>query len=116
QAFVDFANKVPFYGAVIACADDANLRDVVPRMTRRVTTYALDADADVTATDVVLGPLMVEGTVKCRARRASDRGTALATFGSIVLHVPGRHNLQNALAAVAVGMELGLSFEQIAVG
>ena len=58
QAFVDFANKVPFYGAVVACADDPHLAAVLPRMTRRVTTYGLDApDADLTATDVELGPL-----------------------------------------------------------
>ncbi len=75
QAFVDFANKVPFYGGVVACLDDANLASVLPRMTRRVTTYGLDArDADVSADDVVLGPLSVRATVKRRARRAGDHG------------------------------------------
>src|SRR5258705_2340084 len=55
QAFVDFANKVPFYGAVIACADDANLSAVLPRVTRRVKTYGLDApEAEITAADVRL--------------------------------------------------------------
>jgi UDP-N-acetylmuramate--alanine ligase len=117
QAFVDFANKVPFYGGVVACADDPNLTAILPRMTRRVTTYGLDAaGADVTATDVELAPLNVKALVKRRARRADDRATALATLGRIELAVPGRHNLQNALAAVAVGMELGLRFEQIAAG
>src|SRR5436190_18956716 len=58
QAFVDFANKVPFYGAVVACADDPHLSAVLPRITRRVTTYGLEsADADITGTDIVLGPL-----------------------------------------------------------
>ena len=53
QAFVDFANKVPFYGAIVACAEDTRLRALLPRMRRRVITYGLDAaDADVTATDV----------------------------------------------------------------
>ena len=109
QAFVDFANKVPFYGAVVACADDANLRAVLPRMTRRVTTYGLDAaDADLTAADVALGPFSAEATV--RSTRAG------APFGRLVLQVPGRHNLQNALAAVAVGLELGVPFERIAGG
>src|SRR4029079_2216165 len=56
QAFVDFANKVPFYGAVIACVDDPNLAAVVPRITRRVKTYALDRDADVRGAGVELGP------------------------------------------------------------
>src|SRR5436189_4684720 len=55
QAFVDFANRVPFYGAVVACADDPNLVAILPRMTRRVTTYGLDAsDADLIASDVAL--------------------------------------------------------------
>ncbi len=55
QAFVDFANKVPFYGAVVACADDAELRHVLPRMTRRAITYGIDApEAEIAATDLVL--------------------------------------------------------------
>ena len=117
QAFVDFANKVPFYGGVVACLDDANLVAVLPRMTRRVTTYGLDAtQADVTAADVVLGPLSVRATVKRRVRRAGDAGKEPATLGVLTLAVPGRHNLLNALATVAVGMELGLSFDRIAAG
>jgi UDP-N-acetylmuramate--alanine ligase len=111
QAFVDFANKVPFYGGVVACVDDPNLAAVVPRMTRRVTTYGLDAPADISATGVVLGSLDVRASV---IRRAADGGTR--TLGPVVLSVPGRHNLQNALAAVAVGLELGLSFETVAAG
>src|SRR2546426_10172887 len=56
QAFVDFANKVPFYGGVVACADDPNLMAILPRITRRISTYGLDAaSADLTATDVELG-------------------------------------------------------------
>jgi UDP-N-acetylmuramate--alanine ligase len=123
QAFVDFANKVPFYGAVVACLDDANLASVLPRMTRRVTTYGLDSvDADLTASDVVMGPLSVTATVKRRARGSvgsppeGDRRSAQTTLGTLTLAVPGRHNLLNALAAVAVGMELGLSFDRVAEG
>ena len=132
QAFVDFANKTPFYGGVVACLDDANLASVLPRMTRRVTTYGLDsAAADVTATDVVMAPMSVTATVKRRDRRArpstgsgrAGSGTARgelveprAILGTLTLAVPGRHNLLNALAAVAVGMELGLSFDQVASG
>jgi UDP-N-acetylmuramate--alanine ligase len=102
QAFVDFANKVPFYGVVIACVDDATLASVVPRITRRVRTYALDRDADVRASAVTLGPFSAKATVN--------------GLGDLSLKVPGRHNLQNALAAVAVGMELGLPFDRIAIG
>src|SRR5438105_15940953 len=72
QAFVDFANKTPFYGGVVACLDDANLAPLLPRMTRRVTTYGLEsAAADVVATDVSLGPMSVTATVKRRARGTS---------------------------------------------
>ena len=115
QAFVDFANKVPFYGAVVACVDDARLREVLPRITRRVTTYGLDsADADVTARDIECGPLEVRAKVVQRRRSGSQ--TATSTLGQLKLSVPGRHNLQNALATVAVGLELGLAFDQIATG
>jgi UDP-N-acetylmuramate--alanine ligase len=106
QAFVDFANKVPFYGAVVACADDPNLAAILPRLTRRVVTYGLDRPADVTARDVSFRPFGSAATVE---RRGSP-------LGALELSVPGRHNLQNALAAVAVGLELDLRFDQIAAG
>jgi UDP-N-acetylmuramate--alanine ligase len=120
QAFVDFANKVPFYGAVVACADDANLAAVLPRMNRRVSTYGLDAaDAGIGATDVKLAAMSASATV-VRRRRATHASTSMepptAVLGQLTLSVPGRHNLQNALAAVAVGFELGLSFERIVSG
>jgi UDP-N-acetylmuramate--alanine ligase len=117
QAFVDFANKAPFYGGVVACLDDANLAAVLPRMNRRVTTYGLDSDgADVVATGVTMAPMSVSATVKRRARNAGAATPALDTLGTLTLAVPGRHNLLNALAAVAVGMELGLSFDRVAAG
>jgi UDP-N-acetylmuramate--alanine ligase len=92
-------------------------------MTRRVTTYGLDSpDADLTASDVTLGPLSVTATVKRRARARAgsppdgDERWAQVTLGVLTLAVPGRHNLLNALAAIAVGMELGLSFDRVAAG
>ena len=112
QAFVDFANKVPFYGGVIACADDRELLAALPRVTRRVVTYGLDADADISATGMTLAPFSVSATVTRRTNRAEPR----QPMGTLTLHVPGRHNLQNALAVVAVGLELGLPFERIASG
>ncbi len=116
QAFVDFANKVPFYGTIVACADDAHLRALLPAMTRRVTTYGLDAP------DARFGGLEACGSGfdwRCTVvRRAGPDGPAASgrpeTLGNIVLHVPGRHNLQNALAAVAVGLDLGVRFDVIA--
>ena len=117
QAFVDFANKVPFYGAVVACADDPHLAAALPRMTRRTVTYGLEAPAaDVTATDVQLGGLTVRAIVRRRARRAADPAQAVVTLGPLTLNVPGRHNLLNALGALAVGLEVGLSFDRIAPG
>jgi UDP-N-acetylmuramate--alanine ligase len=112
QAFVDFANKVPFYGAVVACADDRHLTALVPRITRRVTTYGLDApDADLTAADIQLGPLSATATV---SRRAG--GSTRAALGTLELAVPGRHNLLNALATIAVGLELDVPFERVTAG
>jgi UDP-N-acetylmuramate--alanine ligase len=117
QAFVDFANKVPFYGAVIACADDPHLAAALPRMTRRVITYGIDSGAaDVTAANVAIGPMSVQATVGRRARRADDPSQAFVALGRLSLAVPGRHNLLNALATLAVGFEVGLSFDRIAQG
>lgn len=115
QAFVDFANKVPFYGAIVACLDDPVVRELLPAMTRRVITYALDRpDADVSARDVRLAGF----DTGCRVvgRRAGAPAGARdqeLTLGEIRLQVPGRHNLQNALAAVAVASELGVGFDRI---
>ena len=117
QAFVDFANKVPFYGAVVACADNPALAAVFPRLTRRVTTYGLTSGAaDFTASDIVTKPMGITANVKRRARRAGHAAGSPVSLGPLTLQVPGRHNLENALAAVAVAEELGLSFEQTAAG
>jgi UDP-N-acetylmuramate--alanine ligase len=117
QAFVDFANRVPFYGSVVACADDQNLASVLRQMTRRVTTYGLDsAQADITATEVVLGPMTVSANVVQRVRQGTEREAQPRVLGALALRVPGRHNLLNALATVTVGLELGLGFERIAAG
>lgn len=113
QAFVDFANKVPFYGAVVACADDPHLSSVLPRITRRLITYGLTAaHAEIAADDVSVRPMAVSARVH---RRRTAHGPA-SELGRLELQVPGRHNLSNALAAVAVGLELDLSFDQIAAG
>ena len=109
QAFADFANKVPFYGSVVACADDSNLMAVTPRMKRRVVTYGLDnPDATIVGRDVEVG----EFGGRCAVYRESVSGSEL--LGRLELSVPGRHNLQNALAAVAVGDRLGLGFAPVA--
>jgi UDP-N-acetylmuramate--alanine ligase len=114
DAFVTFANTVPFDGAVIVGVDDPVLAGLVPRMTRRVVTYATDRD------DAMLVGRSIEsaqGTSTCEVWRRTAHGDgALEHLGKLVLRVPGRHNLRNALGAVGVGLELGLSFDRIAAG
>ena len=109
QAFIDFANKVPFYGAVVACADDAELSKVMPKFRRRVVSYGIDSvDASLVARDVRLDGFGSTSTIE---RLASGRREPL---GQLTLSVPGRHSVQNALAAVAVGLELDVPFARIA--
>jgi len=112
QAFVDFANKVPFYGTVVACADDEPVRGLLPRISRRVITYGFsDREATVTGHEMTLEAF---GS-RCRVVHRPSTGAA-ADLGTLQLHVPGRHNLLNALGAVAVGLEVGIPFARIAGG
>jgi UDP-N-acetylmuramate--alanine ligase len=116
RAFVDFANKVPFYGSVVACVDDPHVRAVLPSITRRVVTYGLGEAASgphqeppaVSGRGVELGAFGGQCTVYRRT------GTEETELGRLELAVPGRHNLQNALAAVAVAGELGIDFARVA--
>jgi UDP-N-acetylmuramate--alanine ligase len=112
QAFVDFAEKVPFYGAVVASADDPGLARVLPRLTRRVITYGIEApDAEIRAIDVALEGFGARAVV----RRRDVHGTGdERVLGPLTLDVPGRHSVSNALAAVAVGLELDVPFPVIA--
>jgi UDP-N-acetylmuramate--alanine ligase len=109
QAFAEFANKVPFYGAVIACADDQPVARLLPRLTRRVITYALDAAADVRGQGV---QLQAFGST-CTVVRTRAEGPA-EELGRLHLRVPGRHNVLNALAATAAAVEVGVPFTRIA--
>lgn len=114
QAFVDFANKVPFYGAVVACVDDPEVRRVLPRFTRRVIGYGIDAAADASA-EVVASDVQLQGFgSSCVIGRRAARSQAVERLGALQLRVPGRHSVQNALAAVAVGLELDVPFPRIA--
>ena len=112
QAFVDFANKVPFYGTVVACVDDEAVRTLVPRMTRRVVTYGFEkSGAAVTGHGMALEAF---GS-RCRVTQGKPLGGSV-DLGPLTLRVPGRHNLLNAIGAVAVGLEVGIPFPQIARG
>ena len=112
EAFLEFANKVPFYGAVVACVDDPHVRTLVPRMTRRVITYGLEHDgADLRGLDVS----HADGVWQCRVVAGPGLRDAVglrdrppSPLCTLRLPIPGRHNILNALAAVAVGLELGV--------
>jgi len=109
EAFRDFADRVPFYGAVVACIDDPAVRALVPSLSRRVITYGFSEDADVRGVD----PFSDGRSGGCRVVygvRGIPDGTGA---GSMTIAVPGRHNLQNALAATAVGLEIGVPFARI---
>jgi UDP-N-acetylmuramate--alanine ligase len=111
-AFVEFMDRVPFYGATTACLDNALLRGVLDRVRRRVYTYGESAGAD----------FRLQVLEKPAGRRNGDghwqfevnyRGLVLGPF---TLHVPGRHNVLNATAAVAIGVQLGVAPDAIAAG
>jgi len=104
QAFTYFANRVPFYGVTVICGDDENARSIVPMVTKRHILYGTLPDAEVRATQIELVPQGSRFQIEAR-------GTPL---GAIELHVPGRHNALNAVAAVAVGLELEIAFAHIA--
>lgn len=104
NTFVDFANKVPFYGACVLCVDDPNVQAILPRITRRFITYGASVQADLVASRIHLKNFHSHFQVRLREM----------LLGEIELNVPGTHNVLNALAAVAVGLELDLGFEQAA--
>ena len=106
EAFLGFLNKVPFYGAGVVCLDDGPVQDILPRVERRVVTYGLSPQAQVSARDVRLKP---SGSTYVLSAHGQ-------TLGEIDVAVPGAHNVLNSLAAVAVGLELAVSFENIRQG
>jgi UDP-N-acetylmuramate--alanine ligase len=115
RAFADFANKVPFYGAVIACADDAPVQALIPQITRRVITYGLTSGEGPGGTLVQGRDAELEAFgSRCTVWRRATADAAPVRLGHLRLRVPGRHNLLNALGAVAVGLEVGLPFDRVA--
>jgi UDP-N-acetylmuramate--alanine ligase len=106
QAFIQFANSAPFYGAVIACADSPALMEIIHEIKRPVITYGLSKDADIRATNICFNETQ---TVYTLWEHEHENGT-------IKLNVPGEHNVVNSLAAIALGMEMGLKIDTIAKG
>jgi UDP-N-acetylmuramate--alanine ligase len=110
DAFVEFANRVPFFGRLILCLDDANVQKILPRVSdRRIITYGLSPQADLSA--VNLEPH--GGGSRFGVRWRGDRLLGRIDLGTIDLPIPGRHNVLNALAAVGVGLSLRTDFDTI---
>jgi len=112
DAFVEFVENVPFYGAALLCVDHAEVQSIIPRLRdRRIVTYGFAAQADVRGENVVPVPGGNRFDVSVR-----DRHGEVRTIAGIDLPMPGRHNVQNALAAIGVAVEMGIDDGVIARG
>ena len=107
NAFVEFMDRVPFYGACVACCDDALLAGILPRVRRKVFTYGASPRAD-----FAVRMLPASGEARSRFEVAAEG----AVLGPFELHVPGQHNVLNATAAVAIAVQLDINPEAIAQG
>ena len=100
QAFVDFLQRLPFYGVAVLCADDANVREIMPQISKQIVSYGLDPSANVRAENVVAAA----GQMRFDCVRVNG---SVSRF-PVVLNLPGMHNVLNALAAIAVAAEVGV--------
>ena len=103
SSFTEYANKVPFYGFVALCIDDAQLKDISSGINKRIIKFGLSDEAEVQAVDIMHNAFSTSYTVKYFDKEV----------GRIELSLPGDHNIKNSLAAVVVGTELGVDFESI---
>jgi UDP-N-acetylmuramate--alanine ligase len=106
-AFIQFANKVPFYGFIVLCLDEPALQDIMPQISKKkLLTYGLTPQADIQAIEIH----HKENTSTFTVTRGFD------DLGQVTLQIPGKHNIQNALAAIAVGLQLGVPFSKVKAG
>lgn len=103
STFVQFVNKVPFYGSIILCGEDENIKSIIPRITRKYYTYGRGKNYDFYAEDIVYEEMHTE----------FDLCFSGKNLGRLKLHFPGAHNVLNSLGAAAAGIELGVGFEKI---
>jgi len=106
NTFLEFINKIPFYGQAIVCLDDENIQEVIPRVKKPLVTYGFTSQADFQAREVKISGLTSH-------YKLFEQGKEL---GEIALNLPGRHNVLNSLAAVAVARELEMNVEDIQAG
>jgi UDP-N-acetylmuramate--alanine ligase len=103
SAFIEFANKIPYYGFAVVCEDEPNIKDILPFINRKVFTYGLRNGSNIRAVDIRHDHFSSEFNVIYFKEN----------LGKIRLNIPGNHNVKNALAAIIIGRELGISFETI---
>lgn len=108
RAFLEFLGRVPFYGTCVLCLDDPEIRALLPKLDRALLTYGLDEGADVRA--------LPDSIVMTQDGQQAQVVVHGQPAGTLRLAMRGRHNLRNALAALAVALEVGMSFEQAAIG
>jgi UDP-N-acetylmuramate--alanine ligase len=106
QSFVEFVEHLPFYGRAMLCVDDANVREIFPRISKPVTTYGFSEDAQIRAVNVSHQGGQMRFTAKCR-QNTKPRDL------DITLNLAGMHNVLNALAAIAIGLEVGVADDAI---
>jgi UDP-N-acetylmuramate--alanine ligase len=102
-AFLEFINKVPFYGAAVLCLDDEHIQAILPRVVKRTLTYGMTSQADLVASEMKLKGWGSGFTVNYRQR----------SLGKFELGIPGLHNIYNSMAAIGVGLELEVPLEAI---
>lgn len=107
QTFIDFLHRLPFYGCAILCNDDSRVREIMPKVARRMVTYGVTDDSDIYATDIVSasGKMCFNVCIK-----------ASNTIYPIILNTPGIHNVLNSLAVIAVALECGGKIDGVANG
>jgi UDP-N-acetylmuramate--alanine ligase len=105
-AFIEYANKVPFFGSVIACLDDPGVQSILPQINKKIVTYGFSRQADIQATNVTMKDFKASYDVLYKGYK----------LGRIAMKVTGRHNIQNSLLAVGMGLELDVPFKSIQAG
>jgi len=122
SAFLDFVNRVPFYGFSVVCKDDKNVRSIIPEITATYVTYAMRRAADIVAKDVKIASTARPAAGAGRFHSSftvsnhNERLGKIGKLGTVSVQAIGNHNVLNALAAIAVGLGLGMKFSQIRAG
>jgi UDP-N-acetylmuramate--alanine ligase len=124
RAFLDFVSRIPFYGFSVVNKEDANVRDILPQIPSNLITYAISYPADLEAIDIKTNPLALQSgrynvermETSFEVRNSNKHLEPLGTLGRVRVKAAGKHNVLNALAAIGVGLGLGMPFDQISEG